>query len=91
MSAKALSTSSPVTLERSVPFGRSSLMRPPAFSAVPFRQGLWGRQKKNRAPPSPALTSACAASPLPRLGGDRLDGPAFEGPRQGVGGVGGPR
>ena len=68
MSAKALSTSSPVTLERSVPFGRSSLMRPPAFSAVPFRQGLWGRQKKNRAPPSPALTSACAASPLPRLG-----------------------
>ena len=43
-------------------------MRPPAFSAVPFRQGLWGRQKKNRAPPSPALTSACAASPLPRLG-----------------------
>lgn len=43
--AKALSTSSPVTLEKSAPFGKSSLMRPFAFSTVPFRQGLWGRQR----------------------------------------------
>lgn len=45
MGAKALSTSSPVTLEKSVPFGKNSLMRPFAFSTVPLCRGLWGRQR----------------------------------------------
>ncbi len=61
MDAKALSTTSPVTLEKSVPFGKNPLMSPFVFSTVPFYQGPCGRQKESCAPPSLAVTSAALA------------------------------
>ena len=45
MSPKAFSTSSSVSLEKSVPLGKNSLIRPLVFSFVPYCQGWWGWQK----------------------------------------------
>lgn len=45
MRAKTSRARSPSTLEKSIPFGKNSLMSPFVFSTVPFCQGLCGRKK----------------------------------------------
>ena len=46
-------TSSSATAEKPVPLGKYPLIRPLAFSAVPFSQGWWARRRSRTPPPSP--------------------------------------